>query len=264
MILPRHFVEKPWGRTDLPSEFGDFDERIGEIWYDLPDAPLPVLVKWLFTSEKLSIQVHPGDAYAQSRGLPGGKAECWIVTHAEPDARLGIGTLEKLSAEELEAASLSGEIEELMDWKPVAPGDWFFIDPGTVHAIGAGVTLVEVQQNVDITYRLYDYGRPRELHLGDGIAVANAAPFNGRSGKLDFSQECALFATGPNFVIHACRGSRDKVGGDKPRLLVPIKGELDLDEGSVAVGEVAYCTSGAAISASEDANYLLVEVTQAA
>jgi mannose-6-phosphate isomerase len=144
--------------------------RIGEICYEAEGPePLPILVKWLFTSEKLSIQVHPNDIQAQARGMPSGKEECWYIVDAEPDAVLGMGTKTPLDAEALRTASLSGEIEQLMDWKPVKPGDYFYIPAGTVHAIGAGITLVEVQQYADITYRLYDYGRPRELHLEDGF-----------------------------------------------------------------------------------------------
>jgi mannose-6-phosphate isomerase len=185
MEMTRHFVEKPWGRIDIPDAFrAPAGQRIGEIWYEThDDAPLPLLVKWLFTSEKLSIQVHPSNAQAEARGLPSGKEECWYVVDAEPDARIGIGTLRPLDAEELRAASLSGDIESLMDWKAVVPGSFFYIPAGTVHAIGAGVTLVEVQQYADITYRLYDYGRPRELHLDDGVAVSAATPYtDARSG----------------------------------------------------------------------------------
>ncbi len=184
MELTRHFVEKPWGRTDISGAFGaPTGQRIGEIWYEPQDnAALPLLVKWLFTSEKLSIQVHPSDAQANARGMPSGKEECWYVVDAEPDARIGIGTLRPLDPQELRSASLSGEIEALMDWKPVQAGSYFYIPAGTVHAIGAGVTLVEVQQYADITYRLYDYGRldkgvARELHLDDGVAVSKAEPY---------------------------------------------------------------------------------------
>ena len=79
-ILPRHFVEKPWGQAGLPAHFGGRDEKVGEIWFDRPDAPLPLLCKWLFTSEKLSVQVHPNDEQAKARGLASGKEECWIVS----------------------------------------------------------------------------------------------------------------------------------------------------------------------------------------
>ena len=117
-------VEKPWGRTELPSIFPNPDaKQIGEIWFDGPEGRhLPLLVKYIFTSEKLSIQVHPNDAEARERGLPGGKSECWYILDAEPDAVLGIGVKEPLSAEALRAAALDGSIEQLMDWKPVAKG----------------------------------------------------------------------------------------------------------------------------------------------
>ncbi len=172
-------VEKPWGRTELPSIFPNPDaKQIGEIWFDGPEGRhLPLLVKYIFTSEKLSIQVHPNDAEARERGLPGGKSECWYILDAEPDAVLGIGVKEPLSAEALRAAALDGSIEQLMDWKPVAKGSFYYIPAGTIHAIGGGLTLVEVQLNNDVTYRLYDYGRPRELHLDDGVAVAKAVPY---------------------------------------------------------------------------------------
>ena len=172
-------VEKPWGRTGLPAMFPDPDgRRIGEIWFDGPEGRHPpLLVKYIFTSEKLSIQVHPNDAQAAERGLPGGKSECWYILDAEPGATLGIGTRRALSPDELRAASLDGSIEALMDWKPVERGSFFYIPAGTVHAIGRGVTLIEVQQNNDVTYRLYDYGRPRELHLDEGVAVSKPAPY---------------------------------------------------------------------------------------
>ncbi len=178
MKLAKHLVEKPWGRTDIPAQFGDINgRRIGEIWYEAPDGrPLPILVKWLFTSEKLSIQVHPNDDQARARGLPSGKEECWYIVDAEPGAVLGMGTTQPLNSAELRAASLSGEIEQLMDWKPVKAGDYFYIPAGTVHAIGAGITLVEVQQYADITYRLYDYGTATRIASGRRRRRINSGP----------------------------------------------------------------------------------------
>ncbi len=172
-------VEKPWGRTDLPASFGGSgDMRVGEIWFDAPDGrALPLLVKYIFTSENLSIQVHPDDAQAKARGLHGGKSECWYILDAEPGATLAIGTTHRLDGEALRAAALDGTLEALMDWRPVQAGDYAYIPAGTIHAIGAGITLVEVQQNNDVTYRLYDYGRPRELHLDDGVQVSKAEPY---------------------------------------------------------------------------------------
>jgi mannose-6-phosphate isomerase len=231
MLLERHFVEKPWGRTDLPAPFGaPADRRIGEIWYEAPDrAPLPILVKWLFTSEKLSIQVHPSDAEARARGLPSGKEECWYIVEAEPGAVLGMGTTRSLDPAELHAASLSGEIEGLMDWKPVNAGDYFYIPAGTVHAIGAGITLVEVQQYADITYRLYDYGRPRELHLNDGVAVSKPEPYgDARSGHV--AGHCML-VDGPHFWLEHVTSQAEfqTIGRERPIWAIPIVGEVIVD-----------------------------------
>ena len=156
MKLHTHKVEKPWGRTTLPALFGTTEgRRIGEIWFEAAGEPdLPLLVKYIFTSEKLSIQVHPDDAQAQARGLAQGKSECWYILDAEPGATLGLGFGTALSPAALRAAALHGSIEDLMEWKAVAPGDFFLVPAGTVHAIGAGIALLEFQQNADVTYRL--------------------------------------------------------------------------------------------------------------
>jgi mannose-6-phosphate isomerase len=174
-------VAKPWGRHDLWPGFANpsaNEEPIGEIWYDAPEGMDPALmVKYLFTSERLSIQVHPNDAEARERGYKRGKEEAWLVLAAELDSTIALGTLRPLSSDELRAASLDGSIEHLMHWQSVKAGDVIYSPAGTVHAIGAGITLIEVQQNVDLTYRLYDYGRPRELHLDEGVSVSKAVPF---------------------------------------------------------------------------------------
>jgi len=177
-LIP-HYVEKPWGRTDLPTIFADGSgRRIGEVWFQSGDgSDLPLLVKYIFTSEPLSIQVHPNDAQALDKGLPRGKEEIWYVLDCEPGATLGIGLTVAMTPDQFRVAAEDGLLEQWIDWKPVKPGDCYFIPAGTVHAIGAGITLVEIQQNVDFTYRLYDYGRPRELHLEDGIAVSRLLPY---------------------------------------------------------------------------------------
>ena len=141
-LLTRKQVLKPWGRTELPAPFEvSGGDRIGEIWFEHEGEPLDLLVKYLFTSEKLSIQVHPSDELAAAKGLPSGKEECWLVLDAEPGAVLGVGTREPLDAERLRAAALDGSLEALIDWKPVSRGDFYYIPAGTVHAIGAGVTV---------------------------------------------------------------------------------------------------------------------------
>lgn len=178
--LKPHYVEKPWGRTKLPSTFPVVEGRqIGEVWFEDADGrDLPLLVKYIFTSERLSIQVHPNDKQAKARGLSRGKEEIWYIVDCEPGATLGIGLTESMTPRQLRNAAEDGSLAQWIDWKPVKPGDYYFIPAGTVHAIGAGITLVEIQQNSDVTYRLYDYGRQRELHLDDGVAVSRLVPYD--------------------------------------------------------------------------------------
>lgn len=260
MKLATHLVEKPWGRTDLPAQFAAATGRqIGEVWFDAPDAALPLLVKWLFTSERLSIQVHPDDAQARARGLVSGKEECWVVTAAEPGAVLGIGTIEPLDVERLRDASTSGAIEQLMDWKPVQAGDYFYIPAGTVHAIGAGVTLVEVQQNADVTYRLYDYGRPRELHLDDGIAVSRAQPYvDPRSGRIS-SAPYQHLVSGPHFDLWHVRGAEigAVAAADRPCWVIPLAGRVTGEGCSAGVGECLYLASVELLQADADGAALI-------
>lgn len=167
--LPTRFLEKVWGSPDLAPWYSSTDKKIGEVWFE---ADLPLLVKFVFTSERLSVQVHPNDEFAAAHENSRGKTEMWYVMRAEPGAKLAIGFRDAITPERLRAASLSGEIERLLNWIEVQAGDAFFIPAGTVHAIGGGLALCEVQQHSDITYRLYDYGRPRELHLDKAIQVA--------------------------------------------------------------------------------------------
>jgi len=174
-------VDKVWGRKDLLPGFGEpaeGEEPVGEIWFEHPQgADVELLVKYLFTSERLSIQVHPDDVAARAAGHKRGKDEAWLILEAEPGACIGLGLREPVTPEMLRAAALDGSIEELLDWRPVRAGEIIYSPAGTIHAIGPGLKLIEVQQNVDVTYRLYDYGRPRELHLEEGIAVASPAPY---------------------------------------------------------------------------------------
>ena len=262
--LHTKYVEKPWGRDTLPALFPDGgDKRIGEVWFDGPAGEHPpLLVKYIFTSERLSIQVHPTDAQGRARGLPGGKTECWYILDAEPDARLGIGTHEPLSGEALRAAALDGSIETLMDWKTVRPGDFFFIPAGTVHAIGAGVSLVEVQQNVDVTYRLYDYGRPRELHLDDGVAVSRAEPYRRLSPNLAMIGEADLLdANHAPFVLHLRSfGSGDTahIGSeDGPTWFVPLTGHGGIDGQRWTAGECWLLDGPAHLAAAENIRVLI-------
>ena len=188
--LPTRFLEKVWGSTDLLPWFPPSDRKIGEAWFE---ADLPLLVKFVFTSERLSVQVHPNDDFARVHENSRGKTEMWYVLRADPGAQLAIGFREPMSAERLREASLNGQIERSLNWVEVQAGDAFFIPAGTVHAIGGGLALCEVQQYSDVTYRLYDYGRPRELHLEKGIQVASTEATAAKSVMLPI--DCEYFHT---------------------------------------------------------------------
>ena len=253
-------VVKPWGRADLPAPFvNNADEPIGEIWFRNSGGPLDLLVKYLFTSEKLSIQVHPSDELAAANGLSSGKEECWLVLDAEPGAVLGIGTCAPLGPEELRAAALDGSLEGLIDWKPVSRGDFYYIPAGTVHAIGAGVTLVEVQQNADVTYRLYDYGRPRELHLDEGVQAATAKPHPKKLGtKINFHASQQLVA-GPKFDLWL--GNKWPSQGLTQELvhLVPLTGSINADGATAKAGECLLCSPGLELKVERDTQFLIAQ-----
>lgn len=195
-------VERVWGRRDIPAGFprlGD-DVPVGEIWFEAP-ADAALLVKYLFTSERLSVQVHPDDAAAAARGFPRGKDEAWFVLDAEPGAEIGLGLVREVTREALRAAALDGSIEALLDWRPVARGDIFYSPAGTVHAIGGGIALIEIQQNLDLTYRLYDYGRPRELHVAEAVAVAITGPWSPPSRPVTNAPGREMLAKGGAFSL---------------------------------------------------------------
>ena len=171
--LPTKFLDKPWGACDLSPWYPLTDSKIGEVWFE---ADLPILVKFIFTSDRLSIQVHPPDSFAAERENSRGKTEMWYVLRADPGAQLGIGFRKPVTQEQLREAAGTEKMVDLIQWVEVHAGDVFFIPAGTVHAIGGGLALCEIQQHSDIVYRLYDYGRPRELHLDKAIQVASLTP----------------------------------------------------------------------------------------
>lgn len=180
--LAPHILEKDWGATTTSPWLENKEGRnVGEIWF-ADRSVSPLLVKFLFTSDRLSIQVHPDDAYAQAHGEERGKTEMWHILDARPGSTVAIGLRETASGERVREAALDGGIVEMMEWLPARAGDTFFIPARTIHAIGAGLVLCEIQQYSDTTYRLYDYQRTpaRPLHLDDAMAVAHCGPFDGR------------------------------------------------------------------------------------
>jgi len=203
LLMMPEFSPRPWGGLDLSPLYPGrgFTEKIGEAWLTGDDCkvangPLqgqrlddlcktygrelvgdtareaqrfPLLIKFLFPHEKLSVQVHPDDALANRVGQPYGKTECWYVAAAEPGARVAIGLKAGVTREALASAIADGTAEDTLNWVQVHKGEMLYVSPGTVHTMDAGSILLETQQQSDITYRLYDYGRPRPLHLELGL-----------------------------------------------------------------------------------------------
>jgi mannose-6-phosphate isomerase len=241
--LSRKSVEKVWGRRDVPAEFGPVDpagEPLGEVWFEQPGGGDPeLLVKYLFTSERLSVQVHPDDAAARAAGYKRGKDEAWVVLRADPGAEIGIGLTREVTREALRAAALDGSIEALLDWRPAAAGDVYYSPAGTVHALGPGLALVEVQQNVDLTYRLYDYGRPRELHLEEGIAVSEPKPYRPPFQAYAREDGREILAEGLAFVLERVRGPlAATLTSDGPVWLIPLAGRGRLGAETLEAGSV--------------------------
>lgn len=243
-LLTKRMVEKPWGKDVLPAPFAaPVGKRIGEVWFEPPPQMPSILVKYIFTSEKLSVQVHPNDAQAVTLGeTDGGKEECWLVIGAEPGATLGIGFKEPVDAETMRRAALDGSIKDLMEWYPVTRGDFFYIPAGTVHAIGAGVSLIEVQQNSDITYRLYDYGRPRALHLDKGVEVARGVSLDPALRRNLSALGTVMLTNGPYFVSHRIEGiPSDTLMAQYAGwcLIIPLDGDLTTYDSALVPGECA-------------------------
>jgi mannose-6-phosphate isomerase len=243
-LATRH-VERIWGRRDLAGPFappaGDAAEPIGEIWFedDRGNGPgAELLVKYLFTAERLSIQVHPGDAAARAAGHARGKDEAWYVLSAEPGAVIGLGLTHQVSREALRAAALDGSIERLLDWRPAKAGDVYYSPAGTIHAIGGGLSLIEIQQNLDLTYRLYDYGRSRELHLEAGVAVADPAPWVQPFAPVRDGPR-TLLAAGRAFVLERWSMEGDAAANlPQASLLIPLAPGGTIDSEAAEAGTV--------------------------
>ncbi|HEV2268420.1 MAG TPA: class I mannose-6-phosphate isomerase [Steroidobacteraceae bacterium] len=201
-----HIVPKPWGNTDLRPWHGyhDSSAAIGEIWFERTATAAPssvLLLKLIFTSEPLSIQVHPADVLARAIGLAHGKCEAWYVLSATADAKIAVGLTHRLTPAQLRLSILDGSIAERVQWRPVRAGDSTFVPSGTIHAIGAGLVIAEIQQRSDATFRLFDYGRNRELHVDVGIAAANADQRERRVPPRKLTATRTVLVGGPRFVL---------------------------------------------------------------
>jgi mannose-6-phosphate isomerase len=199
-------VRKPWGSTDLApwSEIASDGIAIGEVWFQRTDVDAPdpaLLLKLLFTKEALSIQVHPDDAFARSLGQAHGKTEAWYILSAEPGAEVAVGLKRRLTVPQLRSSIADGSIADLVQWQPVLKGDVIFVAAGTIHAIGAGLVIAEIQQRSDSTFRLFDYDRQRELHVDNAVAAADAGPAARQSVSRRLTDARTLLVASPYFVL---------------------------------------------------------------
>jgi mannose-6-phosphate isomerase len=261
-LLQTHRVEKPWGRHTLWPGFADADpngQPIGEVWFQAPGDTTPdLLIKYLFTAEKLSVQVHPDDAEAHKRGLPRGKDECWTILAAEPHSTIALGPKETLTADTLRTHAQDGSIEQDLDWVPIKAGDFYYAPSGTIHAIGGGLTLIEVQQNSETTYRLYDYGSDRELHLKDGVEVAHLDPYRPITSPGEVSPGRTVLVEGPKFVLERWAGGEHGVDfpDGKTGWLVPITGRGRVGGIEIAAGQCATVTGTETVVLEDGADVL--------
>jgi len=199
-------LPRPWGVVDLRpwNKVGNSGILIGEIWYERPGKPTSnpsLLLKLLFTSQPLSIQVHPDDAHARAMGLPNGKTEAWYVLSAAPGAKVALGLDRRLTQQQLRKAVDDGSILDLVAWQAVSPDDVIYVPAGTIHAIGAGLVIAEIQQRSNATFRLFDHGRQRELHIDSAIAVADAGPAHFQIRPNPLTDQRTLLVSGPHFVL---------------------------------------------------------------
>ena len=258
LLLPI-FDERPWGVRDLRPIYPKVvQEPIGESWLTWGDSRIangpfagrtlgeiaqtyrrdlvgsaavfedrfPLLVKFLFPADKLSVQVHPDDAGAQRMGQPYGKSECWYALHAEPGAQVALGLKPGVTLEDFEKSIHENRAEDLLNWVNVYTGDMLYVAAGTVHTIGGGMILVETQQASDITYRLYDYGRPRELHIEAGL---RAIKMNTSAGKVVRSagDDPNVLVRSPYFQVEKMKlreASQASVTIESPHIIVATDG----------------------------------------
>ena len=269
-MLPK-FDPRPWGTHDLSPIYRNhqFAEKIGEAWLTGDDCKIangqfagqtiaqlsieyqralvgesardgsrfPLLLKFLFPHEKLSVQVHPDDEQALRVNQPWGKTECWYVAHAKPGSQVALGLKAGVTVAELEHAIHEERAEELLNWLNVYPGDMIYVSGGTVHTLGPGSVIIETQQQSDTTYRLYDYGRPRELHLKEGLAAVKSRVVSGKVLRPPPQQvdggdnRRALLVAAPYFVVEMFEikalqelSTRDDSGKSSAQILIAVEG----------------------------------------
>jgi mannose-6-phosphate isomerase len=241
-------VGKPWGKTDLTpwSDLGHDGSTVGELWFERadPSASEPaLLLKLLFVAAPLSIQVHPGDAFATSIGLPHGKTEAWYVVSAEPEAQVALGLERGLTPAQLRVAIEDGSIAELVQWRSVGAGDALLVPAGSIHAIGAGLVIAEIQQRSDATFRMFDQGRKRELHLDSAVAASHAGPATPQVRSQRLSEAREVLAQSPYFVlehIELAPNAHFELNATVETWVMLLEGEAAFDLMQLTVGEAMF------------------------
>jgi mannose-6-phosphate isomerase len=270
-LMVPDFDPRPWGTHDLSPIYPNrrFEQKIGEAWLTgdackVANGPLrgkslaelssqfgskfvgaaardpkrfPLLLKFLFPHEKLSVQVHPDDEAARRVGQPWGKTECWYVAQAKPGAQIALGLKPGVTRAQFEESIHEQRAEELLNWVNVHSGEMIYVAGGTVHTLGPGSIIVETQQQSDTTYRLYDYGRGRELHLKEGLAAVKEKVASGKvvrpvSVELDGTKNHEEFLiAAPHFVVDSFAlktahdfQTQDKSGKSSVQILVALEG----------------------------------------
>ncbi len=247
-------IEKPWGVAD-PGPWGTAAPHgalIGELWFErlgARDAPSSLLLKVLLTNKALSVQVHPDDGYARSIGLAHGKTEAWYVLSAVAGAQVAVGLKARLKRAELRSAIVDGSIAEHLAWRSIVADDVIFIPAGTIHAIGAGLVLVEIQQNSNATFRILDPEHGRPLDIEHAVAAAHGEPAEFQLRPERISDERSLLVSTKHFVFERIELSPDSswcVQADLETWLFCLSGSADAGGHSLSAG-VAVVAEAAAV-----------------
>lgn len=294
--LKPSFKDYIWGGTRLRDEWGkacDFD-RVAESWEVSchPNGPsyltesgetlaeylaahpeamgdkhqgeeFPILLKLIDACDNLSVQVHPNDEAAKELENAQGKTEVWYVVDALPGAKLIFGLKRALTREALAAKIADGGLMDELNEVEVHPGDVFFIPAGTLHGIGKGCLIAEIQQNSDITYRVFDYnrvgadGKPRELHVEKAVKVASLTPTKRQTWEGDTIADCPYFKVYKKSVAGECSLAAKK---ETFQAILVISGEGTMDGQPAQKGDAFFLPAGEGrVPLSGNLTYLLTE-----
>ncbi len=231
----------------------------------------PILVKFIDAATPLSVQVHPSDEYARKTGFDAGKTEAWYILEADEGAGIYLGFNRKVTLGEVEKAAVNGTITDMLNFIKVKKGECYFVKSGSVHAIGAGVTVAEVQQSSDLTYRVYDYGRlgvdgkPRELHLQDALAVLDYDKFvftspSGEEGSLLGAENLKKLADCKYFTIYEGFGFGEYISNESFLCVVTVDGVGEINGEKMKKGDTFFVPVSKKITIKGDARYLITGV----